>query len=72
MPLPTLKHLKRFFELKRGFERLLGIVLIGQIELAVKLSENNPAVREVVRPCEVVTLQPLANGRLARLPETQI
>ena len=40
LPLPTLKHLKRFFELKNGFERLLGIVLIGQTELAQKLSEN--------------------------------
>ena len=65
MPLPTLKHLKRFFELKQGFERLLGIVLIGQTELAVKLSENNPAVREVVQRCEVVTLQPLTDGKLA-------
>ena len=65
LPLPTLKHLKRFFELKQGFERLLGIVLIGQTELAVKLSENNPAVREVVQRCEVVTLQPLTDGKLA-------
>ena len=65
MPLPTLKHLKRFFELKQGFERLLGIVLIGQTELAQTLSENNPAVREVVQRCEVVTLQPLTDGQLA-------
>lgn len=65
LPIPTLKHLKRFFELKQGFERLLGIVLIGQTELAVKLSENNPAVREVVQRCEVVTLQPLTDGKLA-------
>ena len=64
-PIPTLKHLKRFFELKNGFERLLGIVLIGQTELAQKLSENNPAVREVVQRCEVVTLLPLTDGRLA-------
>lgn len=65
LPIPTLKHLKRFFELKNGFERLLGIVLIGQTELAQKLSENNPAVREVVQRCEVVTLLPLTDGRLA-------
>lgn len=64
LPLPTLKHLKRFFELKHGFERLLGIVLIGQTELAQKLSENNPAVREVVQRCEVVTLLPLTDGKL--------
>lgn len=40
LPIPTLKHLKRFFELKQGFERLIGIALIGQTELAQKLSEN--------------------------------
>ena len=66
MPLPTLKHLKRFFELKNGFQRLLGIVLIGQTELAQKLSENNPHVREVVQRCELLTLQPLDDGRLTQ------
>ncbi|WP_107727197.1 ExeA family protein [Neisseria weaveri] len=65
MPVPTLKHLKRFFELKNGFERLLGIVLIGQTELAQKLAENNPHVREVVQRCELVTLLPLTDGKLA-------
>ncbi|SUA36328.1 ABC-type transport system involved in cytochrome bd biosynthesis, fused ATPase and permease components [Neisseria zoodegmatis] len=64
MPVPTLKHLKRFFELKNGFERLLGIVLIGQTELAQKLAENNPHVREVVQRCELVTLLPLTDGKL--------
>ena len=64
MPIATLKHLKRFFELKVGFDRLIGIVLIGQTELAQKLSENNPAVREVVQRCELVTLQPLTDGKL--------
>ena len=66
MPLPTLKHLKRFFELQNGFERLLGIILIGQTELAQKLAENNPHVREVVQRCELITLQPLDDGRLAQ------
>ena len=66
MPIPTLKHLKRFFELKNGFERLLGIILIGQTELAQKLAENNPHVREVVQRCELITLQPLEDGRLAQ------
>ena len=66
MPIPTLKHLKRFFELKNGFERLLGIILIGQTELAQKLSEINPHVREVVQRCELLTLQPLEDGRLGQ------
>lgn len=65
LPLPTLKHLKRFYELKAGFARLLGIILIGQTELAVKLSENNPNVREVVQRCEIATLMPLSDGKLA-------
>ncbi|MCV9878834.1 ExeA family protein [Brenneria izbisi] len=59
LPIPTLKHLKRFFELESGFKKLLSIVLIGQPELAVKLSERNMAVREVVQRCEVVELLPL-------------
>ena len=64
LPVATLKHLKRFFELKNGFERLIGIVLIGQTELADKLSENNPNVREVVQRCELVKLLPLTDGKL--------
>jgi type II secretory pathway predicted ATPase ExeA/DNA-binding XRE family transcriptional regulator len=59
LPIPTLKHLKRFFELEDGFSKLLGIVLIGQSELAQKLDERNPNVREVVQRCELVTLNPL-------------
>lgn len=59
LPLPTLKHLKRFFELENGFKKLLSIVLVGQPELAMKLSERNQEVREVVQRCEVVELRPL-------------
>lgn len=59
LPLPTLKHLKRFFELENGFKKLLSIVLIGQPELADKLSERSMEVREVVQRCEVVNLPPL-------------
>lgn len=61
LPIPTLKHLKRFFELENGFKKLLSIVLIGQPELSLKLSERNQAVREVVQRCEVVQLPPLDN-----------
>lgn len=59
LPVPTLKHLKRFFELEDGFKKLLSIVLIGQPELKLKLSERNFEVREVVQRCEVVELAPL-------------
>lgn len=57
LPLPTLKHLKRFIELKNGFTPLLSVILIGQDELKIKLAENNPEVREVVQRCEIVTLE---------------
>ncbi|WP_140919150.1 ExeA family protein [Limnobaculum xujianqingii] len=59
LPIPTLKHLKRFFELEDGFKKLLSVVLIGQPELKLKLSERNQEVREVVQRCEVVELLPL-------------
>jgi len=58
---PTLKHLKRFYELQDGFKKLLSIILIGQTELGWKLSEHNPEVREVVQRCELVNLPALDN-----------
>lgn len=59
LPLPTLKHLKRFRELKDGLRPLLSVILIGQPELQVKLSEHNPEVREVVQRIEIVNLPAL-------------
>lgn len=59
LPIPTIKHLKRFFELEDGFKKLLSIILIGQPELKLKLSETNHEVREVVQRCELVELMPL-------------
>lgn len=59
LPVPTLKHLKRFYELEKGFAKLLSIILIGQPELAIRLSDKNPEVREVVQRIEVVHLPPL-------------
>lgn len=59
LSLPTLKHLKRFYELEDGFNRLISIVLIGQSELSQKLAENRPEVREVVQRIELITLEPL-------------
>ncbi|MFA6700945.1 MAG: AAA family ATPase [Thiomicrospira sp.] len=55
----TLKHLKRFYELKDGMKPLISIILIGQTELKTKLSESSPDVREVVQRCELVQLPPL-------------
>lgn len=67
LPTATLKHLKRFFELEDGFEKLLSIVLIGQPELGNKLSEKLAEVREVVQRCEVVRLNPLGDQLAAYL-----
>lgn len=67
LPLSTLRHLKRFFELEEGFARLLSVVMIGQTELGERLSERNPAVREVVQRCEVVNLTPLGENLSAYL-----
>ena len=61
LAVPTLKSLKRFYEIEDGFAKLLSIVLIGQTELRRKLSEKNPEVREVVQRCELITLPPLDN-----------
>ncbi|MDH0894387.1 MULTISPECIES: AAA family ATPase [unclassified Pseudomonas] len=61
LPITTLKHLKRFYELQAGFKKLLAFILVGQTELGDKLSEYNPAVREVVQRCELIRLKPLDN-----------
>lgn len=59
LPVTTLKHLKRYLELKDGMRRLLGIALIGQPELRRRLSAQNAEVREVAQRCEIVQLEPL-------------
>lgn len=56
---PTLKHMKRFLELKDGLRPLLSIILVAQPELLLKLSEKNPEVREVVQRLEIVMLPAL-------------
>ena len=59
----TLKCLKRFWEMEDGFQRLLGIILIGQPELKQKLDERvNYDAREVVRRCEIAELLPLEDA----------
>ncbi len=62
---PLLKHLKRYIELTDGLTPLIGILLIGQTELKIKLSESSYQVREVVQRCELVELPPLRGDDLA-------
>lgn len=61
LPIPTLKHLKSFLEMKDGLRRLIGVCLIGQNELFNILSERNPDVREIVQRCEQIAMEPLDN-----------
>jgi type II secretory pathway predicted ATPase ExeA len=61
LPVATLKHLKRWYELADGFKKLLGVVLLGQPELEGKLDVRNAEVREVAQRCEVLRLEPLDN-----------
>ena len=60
----TLKYLKRFYELEEledGFRRLLGIILVGQLEMKRKLDERSSFdAREVIRRCQIVELGPLS------------
>jgi len=61
---PTIKYLKRFWEMEDGFKKLIGVVLVGQPELALRLDEQrNPDLREFIRRCEVARLKSL-NGNL--------
>lgn len=64
LPLQVLKLLKRFYELEHGYEKLLGIVLIGQPELRDKLDEGmHPDMREVIRRIQVAEIKGL-NGHI--------
>ncbi|OQW67466.1 MAG: type II secretory protein ExeA [Proteobacteria bacterium ST_bin11] len=61
LSVPTLKYLKRFWEMEDGFNRLLGIILIGQTELKERLDERrNYEMRELIRRCIQVELDPLS------------
>lgn len=59
MPEATLKHLKRLHEMRLGRKPLLGILLLGQTELGLKLDPRRANLREVTQRCEVVHLLPL-------------
>lgn len=61
LPLATLKHLKRLFELKTSYTKLFSIILVGQQELESRLSTHDLEVREVVSRCTVFELKPINN-----------
>jgi len=60
----TLKYLKRFYELEDGYRKLLGIVLIGQVELKHLFNETTHIeMREVIRRIQVAEIRGL-NGNI--------
>ena len=61
LPNETLKHLKRLHELRNGRRGLLGILLLAQPELRVRLEAGlrSGSLREVAQRCEMVELLPL-------------
>lgn len=59
LPVATLKHLKRLHELHAGRRPMLGILLVAQPELMLKLDPRRADLREVTQRCEVVQLMPL-------------
>jgi len=55
-----MKQLKRLWEIEDGFKKVLGIVLIGQPELAHRLNiQNHPEMREMILRCLQSELLPL-------------
>ena len=61
LPLATLKHLKRLYELKTGYTKLFSIILVGQQELDSRLSTRDQEVREVVSRCTVFELKTITD-----------
>ena len=61
LPDATLKHLKRLHELRQGRRSLLGILLLAQPELKVRLANGlrTGTLREVAQRVEIVELLPL-------------
>ena len=69
LSIQTLKYLKRFTELEDGFQKLLGIILIGQTELKHMFDESqNIHMREVIRRCTVAVINGL-NGDIGNYLE---
>lgn len=71
LPATTLKHLKRLHELRMRRKPLIGILLLGQPELAEKLHPSKREVREVSQRIEMFELMPL-DGELAGYLRTRM
>jgi len=63
----ALKALKQIWEFEDGYERLIGVVLIGQPELAGKLDESRyPQLREVIRRVTLAEIEGLKETDIQR------
>ncbi|MCG8553596.1 MAG: AAA family ATPase, partial [Desulfobacterales bacterium] len=57
------KALKQIYEMETGFEKLIGIILIGQPELLKKLDEvGNSDIREVIRRITTAEIEGLGEA----------
>ncbi len=57
------KALKQIYEMETGFEKLIGIILIGQPELLKKLDEvGNSDIREVIRRITTAEIEGLGDA----------
>lgn len=64
LPVEVLKYLKRFYELEDGYRKLLGIILMGQIELKYAFNEaQHIDLREVIRRVQIAEIAGL-NGHI--------
>lgn len=67
MSIQAIKHLKQIWELEDGYDRLVGVVLIGQSELGARLDESRyPQLREVIRRCTAAEIVGLSERDVAR------
>ena len=65
LPTQTLKHLKRFWELKDGLKRVFGILLIGQPELSTRLTVRMSwETREIAQRCALTILEPFDTAEI--------
>jgi len=57
LTIDAFKALKQIYELEEGFRKIVGIVLIGQTELAYLLDEvKHPEMREVIRRVQTAVI----------------
>jgi len=62
LSVPTMKQLKRLWEIEDGYRKVLGIVLIGQPELQARLNiQTHPEMREMILRCLISELLPLGS-----------